>query len=96
MGAERDKYDWIEDFSILITRRGILSLCRDPDLELYIGSKLLAALWLVAVSAMAGVLGGLVVSGALWAFLLYPVVWLLVVAVVVLLVNLLTGRRPVV
>jgi tetratricopeptide (TPR) repeat protein len=81
MGAERDRYDWIEDFSILITRRGILSLSRDPDLELYTGSKLPASLWLAAVAGIAGALGGLVVSGALWAFLLYPVVWLLAVAV---------------
>jgi tetratricopeptide (TPR) repeat protein len=80
MGAGRDKYDWIEDFSILITRQGILSLSRDPDLEIYTGSKLLASLWLAAVAGMAGALGGVLVSGALWAFLLYPVVWLLVVA----------------
>jgi hypothetical protein len=49
-----------------ITRRGILSLRSDPDLELYTGSKLLASLWLAVVAGMAGALGGIVVSGALW------------------------------
>jgi tetratricopeptide (TPR) repeat protein len=92
MGDERDKYGWIEDFSIRITRRGILSLSRDPDLELYTGSKLLASLWLAAVAGMAGALGGVVVSGALWAFLLYPVVWLLVVAAVSIIVWQVTRR----
>ena len=52
MDAERDKFDWIEDFSIRLTRRGILSLSRDPDLELFTGSKFLASLWLAAVAGL--------------------------------------------
>ena len=92
MDAERDKYDWIEDFSIQITRRGILSLRSDPDLELYTGSKLLASLWLAVVAGMAGALGGIVVSGALWDSFLYPAVWLLVVAVVSIIVWQATRR----
>jgi tetratricopeptide (TPR) repeat protein len=92
MGAEADKYGWIEDFSIRITRQGILSLSRDPDLELYTGSKLLASLWLAVVAGMAGALGGVLVSSALWASLFYPVVWLLVVAGVSILVWQLTNR----
>ena len=92
MGAESDRYDWIEDFSILITRRGIQSLSRDPDFEVYAGSKLLASLWLAAVAGIAGALGGLLVSGALWSFLLYPLVWLLVVAAVWVIVWQVTVR----
>jgi hypothetical protein len=37
---------------------------------------LLASLWLGAVAGVAGSLGGLLPSGALWDFLLYPIVWL--------------------
>ncbi len=78
MGDERDKFDWFEDFSILITAQGIRQI--RGDLELFTGSKLLASLWLAAVAGLAGAFGGLLVSGALWASLLYPLAWLLAVA----------------
>jgi hypothetical protein len=81
MGAERDKYDWIEDFSILLTRRAILSISRDPELELFAGSKLLASVWLAAVAGVAGSLGGLLPSGALWGFFVYPIIWLMAVVI---------------
>src|ERR1700752_4205462 len=90
--GEREKYDWLEDFSILLTRHGIRSLSRDPDLELYDGSKLLASGWLAAVAGIAGALGGLVVSGALWAFLLYPAIWLVAVIVVSIIAWQVTNR----
>jgi tetratricopeptide (TPR) repeat protein len=92
MGSEADKFDWIEDFSILITRQGIRSLSRDPDLELFTGSKLLASLWLAVVAGMAGMAGGLLVSRGLWAFLLYPAAWLVAVVAASILVWQVTRR----
>ena len=90
--SEQEKYDWLEDFSILLTRHGIRSLSRDPDLELFTGSKFLASLWLAAVAGIAGALGGLVVSGALWAFLLYPAIWLAAVVAVSIIAWQVTNR----
>src|SRR5689334_24633953 len=81
MAAKPNQNDWIEDFSILLTRPAIRRQRSDPDLEQLTGSKPLASLWLGAVACVAGALGGLLPTSALWASVLYPVAWLVVVVV---------------
>jgi Flp pilus assembly protein TadD len=65
MGAKRSP-DWLEDFSIVLTRHAMHGYRRDPLYEVFAGSKPLSILWLIAVSAVAGAFGGTLVSGALW------------------------------
>lgn len=80
MAKVRIRGDWIEDFSILLRRDAIRRIRGGPDFEVFTGSKIVAAVWLGAVACVAGALGGLLVSAALWESFLYPLLWLVVVA----------------
>jgi tetratricopeptide (TPR) repeat protein len=53
---------WLEDFSILLRPDAIRSLRRNPEFEVFTGSKMLAGLWLAVVAAAAGAVGGVVVG----------------------------------
>ena len=76
MGAKRNRDNWLEDFSIVLTPRAIRDQRSYPEYEVFAGSKPLAILWLVIVSAISGAFGGTLVSGALWRTLLQLPLWL--------------------
>ena len=76
MAARSTADDWLEDFSIVLTRYAMRSNRRDPKFEVFAGSKPLSILWLSAISAIAGAFGGTLVSGALWHSLLQIPLWL--------------------
>src|SRR5690242_13282057 len=65
MARERD--GWLGDFSLVLSREHFGSVRRDQQYEVFSGSKPLAFLWLIVAAAAGGVLGGTLVSGALWA-----------------------------
>lgn len=57
--ARATRYDsWLEDFSIVLQPDAIRTLRRGPEFEVFTGSKVLAGLWIAAVAALAGALGG--------------------------------------
>jgi tetratricopeptide (TPR) repeat protein len=64
--AARERDVWLGDFSLVLSRDHLRSVRRDPQYEVFSGSKPLAFLWLVVVAAAGGALGGTLVSGALW------------------------------
>jgi hypothetical protein len=64
--AARERDGWLSDFSLVLSREHFRSVRRDPEYEVFSGSKPLALLWLVVVAAVGGALGGTLVSGALW------------------------------
>jgi hypothetical protein len=64
--AARERDGWLGDFSFVLSRDHFRSVRRDPQYEVFSGSKPLAFLWLVVVAAAGGALGGTLVSGALW------------------------------
>jgi hypothetical protein len=64
--AARERDGWLSDFSLVLSREHFRSVRRDPEYEVFSGSKPLALLWLVVVAAVSGALGGTLVSGALW------------------------------
>ena len=64
MARERD--GWLDDFSLVLSKEHFRSIRRDQQYEVFSGSKPLAFLWLVVAAATGGVLGGTLVSGALW------------------------------
>src|SRR5262245_33629011 len=64
--AARERDVWLGDFSLVLSKDHFRSIRRDPPYEVFSGSKLLAFFWLVVVAAAGGVLGGTLVSGALW------------------------------
>jgi hypothetical protein len=64
--AKRERDVWLDDFSLVLSRDHFRSVRRDPEYEVFSGSKPLAFLWLVVVAAGGGALGGTLVSGALW------------------------------
>lgn len=68
--------DWLEDFSIVLTRDAMRSNRRDPKFEVFAGSKPLSILWLAAISVVAGAFGGTLVSGAIWHGWLQAPIWL--------------------
>ncbi|HJQ61173.1 MAG TPA: hypothetical protein VJ890_29980 [Vineibacter sp.] len=76
MGAEREPDSWIEDFSIVLRRDAIRTLRGNPGYEVFIGSKVAVSLWLAIVALAAGALGGVLVSGALWASFYYVLAWI--------------------
>ncbi len=92
MGIDRDRYAWIDDFSIVLRRDAIRRKAGDPAFEFYTGSKIAASFWLAIVSCIAGMLGGLLPSGILWSSFIYPAAWLFVVVGVGFAVTLLTIR----
>jgi tetratricopeptide (TPR) repeat protein len=64
--AARERNVWLGDFSFVLSKDHFRSVRRDPEYEVFSGSKLLAFFWLVVVAAAGGALGGTLVSGALW------------------------------
>ena len=62
----RERDVWLGDFSLVLSKDHLRSVRRDPQYEVFSGSKPLALLWLVVVAAAGGALGGTLVSGALW------------------------------
>ena len=58
MGRSRDEDSWLEDFSIVLRPDAIRSLRRKPGFEVFTGSKIAAGLWIAAVAALAGAVGG--------------------------------------
>ena len=64
--AARERDTWLGDFSLVLSRDHFRSVGRDPEYEVFSGSKPLAFLWLVVAAAAGGALGGTLVSGALW------------------------------
>jgi tetratricopeptide (TPR) repeat protein len=68
--------DWLEDFSIVLTRDAMRGNRRDPKFEVFAGSKPLSILFLAVIAAVAGAFGGTLVSGALWHGWLQVPIWL--------------------
>lgn len=64
--AARERDTWLGDFSHVLSKDHFRSVRRDPEYEVFSGSKPLAFLWLVVATAAGGALGGTLVSGALW------------------------------
>jgi tetratricopeptide (TPR) repeat protein len=64
--AAHDRDAWLGDFSLVLSRHHFQSVRRDPQYEVFSGSKPLAFLWLVVAASTGGALGGTLVSGALW------------------------------
>jgi len=64
--ARTERDIWLNDFSFVISKDHFRSVRRDPEYEVFGGSKPWAFVFLVVVAAAAGVLGGTLVSGALW------------------------------
>jgi tetratricopeptide (TPR) repeat protein len=64
--AARARDAWLGDFSLVLSRDHLRSVRRDPQYEVFSGSKPLSFLWLVVAGAAGGALGGTLVSGALW------------------------------
>jgi len=64
--AARERNVWLGDFSFVLSKDHFRSVRRDPEFEVFSGSKLLAFFWLVVVAAAGGALGGTLISGALW------------------------------
>jgi tetratricopeptide (TPR) repeat protein len=64
--AARERDVWLADFSLVLSKDHFRSIRRDPQYEVFSGSKPLAFVWLVVVAAAGGALGGTLVSGALW------------------------------
>ena len=80
--ANKRTYDgWLDDFSHVLTRKAVEGNRRGPGFEVFAGSKPLAVAWLAIISAIAGALGGTLVSGALWSFWLQVPLWLVAVVV---------------
>jgi hypothetical protein len=64
--AARARDVWLGDFSLVLSRNHLRSVRRDPQYEVFSGSKPLSFVWLVVAGAAGGALGGTLVSGALW------------------------------
>src|SRR4029434_339676 len=54
MGRYKRAHSWLEDFSIVLRPDAIRSMRRNPEFDVFTGSKLLAGLLIGAVSALAG------------------------------------------
>src|SRR5262245_42149229 len=76
MASKGTADDWLEDFSIVLTRDAMQVSRQDQKFEVFAGSKPLSILWLAVVSAVAGAVGGTLVSGALWHSLVQVPLWL--------------------
>jgi tetratricopeptide (TPR) repeat protein len=87
MGAKYDHDSWIYDFSLVLTQRAMRSFRRDPEFDVFAGSKARAALWLAIVAAASGAFGGMLVSGALWRSLLQLPLWLVAFIVLCIVVR---------
>ena len=70
---------WLEDFSIVLRPDAIGSMRRNPEFDFFTGSKLLAGLWISAVAALAGAVGGMLAGPELFSRVWPTFVGLLVV-----------------
>ena len=59
MGRSKHAANWLEDFSIVLQPDAIRSMRNNPEFDVFTGSKLLAGLWIAAVAALAGAVGGM-------------------------------------
>ena len=50
---------WLDDFSIVLRPDAIRRMRRNPEFEVFAGSKVLAGLWLAAVAALTGAFAGM-------------------------------------
>ena len=64
--AARERDKWLGDFSFVLSRDHFRSVRRNPDYEVFTGSKPVSFLCLVMAAASGGAFGGTLVSGALW------------------------------
>jgi tetratricopeptide (TPR) repeat protein len=80
--AARDGDVWLDDFSLVLSKPHFRSVRRDPEYEVFSGSKPLAFLWLVIAAVAGGALGGTLVSGALWGLWWQMPAWIAALAVV--------------
>ena len=80
--AARERDVWLGDFSLVLSRDHFRSVRRDPQYEVFSGSKPLAFLWLVVVAAAGGAFGGTLVSGALWGFWWQVPAWIVALVAV--------------
>ena len=64
--AARERDKWLGDFSFVLSRDHFRSVRRNPDYEVFTGSKPVSFLCLVMAAAWGGAFGGTLVSGALW------------------------------
>ena len=64
--APRERDLWLSDFSFVLSKDHFRSVRRDPEYEVFSGSKSRAFLCLVVMAAAGGAFGGTLVSGALW------------------------------
>ena len=67
MGRAQRTDSWLEDFSIVLRPDVIRSMRRRPEFEVFTGSKVLAGLWIAAVAALAGAIGGMLAGPELLA-----------------------------
>ena len=63
----RERHNWLDNYAFVIEADELRRLRRNPEYDAFTGSKWLALPWLIAVAAVAGAVGGLSVSGALWS-----------------------------
>ena len=87
MATRYHRDSWLYDFSLVLTRSAMRSFRRDPEFEVFAGSKTHAALWLAIVAAASGAFGGMLVSGALWRALLQLPLWLVAFIVLCIVVG---------
>ena len=60
MARSKREDSWLEDFSIVLRPDAIRRMRRNPEFDVFTGSKVLAGLWVAAVAGLAGAVGGMV------------------------------------
>src|SRR5688500_5700990 len=89
--AKREREEgWIEDFSYILDRDAMRIERGSDKYDVFTGSKPLASLWLAAVAAIGGALGGTLVSGALWDRWVQVPLWLAVTIALCVVIRRLT------
>lgn len=64
--ARRERDVWLSDFSFVLSKDHFRSVRRDPEYEVFSGSKPRAFFSLMLAAGAGGAFGGTLVSGALW------------------------------
>jgi len=86
MAKKHGEQLWLGNFSYVLTRQTMRDKRGAPEHDVFASSKPVAIVWLLIMSAISGVFGGLLVSGALWRDL-YPVPLWLVAFILVCIVT---------